>query len=92
VSQVGIAGSCTTGDYVVLAGQVGVADHVTIGDRAVIGAKAAVPKDIPAGARMLGYPARPDKETLRIVMASERLPDALKDIKRIKKKLGMDDA
>ena len=33
VSQVGMAGSCSTGDYVVLAGQVGVADHVHIGDR-----------------------------------------------------------
>ncbi len=30
-SQVGVAGSSTTGDYVVLAGQVGVRDHVHIG-------------------------------------------------------------
>ena len=37
-SQVGIAGSTTTGDYVVMAGQVGVRDHVHIGSRAVLGA------------------------------------------------------
>ena len=36
-SQVGIAGSTTTGDYVVMAGQVGVRDHVHIGSRAVLG-------------------------------------------------------
>ncbi len=30
-SQVGIAGSTTTGDYVVMAGQVGIRDHVHIG-------------------------------------------------------------
>ena len=30
-AQVGIAGSTTTGDYVVMAGQVGVRDHVHIG-------------------------------------------------------------
>ena len=36
-SQVGIAGSTTTGDYVVMAGQVGVRDHVHIGDGAVSG-------------------------------------------------------
>src|SRR5205807_3439123 len=35
VSQMGIAGSSTTGDYVVMAGQVGIADHIHIGDRAV---------------------------------------------------------
>ena len=46
-SQVGIAGSTTTGDYVVMAGQVGVRDHVHIGDRAVLGAMAGVTNDVP---------------------------------------------
>ena len=32
--QVGIAGSCKTGDYVVMAGQAGIKDHTEIGDRA----------------------------------------------------------
>jgi UDP-3-O-[3-hydroxymyristoyl] glucosamine N-acyltransferase len=36
VSQMGIAGSSTTGDYVVVAGQAGIVDHVRIGDRATI--------------------------------------------------------
>src|SRR5205085_7284375 len=47
VSQVGIAGSSSTGDYVVVAGQAGVIDHVHIGQGAVIGARSGVSRDIP---------------------------------------------
>ena len=35
-SQVGVAGSTITGDFVVMAGQVGVRDHVHIGDGAIL--------------------------------------------------------
>ncbi|HET6573611.1 MAG TPA: UDP-3-O-(3-hydroxymyristoyl)glucosamine N-acyltransferase [Fimbriiglobus sp.] len=89
VSQVGIAGSCTTGAYVVMAGQVGVADHLTIGDKAVIGAQAGVVKDVPANTHMLGAPARPKKETWRYILSTERLPDLIKDVRRIKQALGL---
>ena len=92
VSQVGIAGSTTTGDYVVMAGQVGVADHLHIGDRAQLGAKAGVHKDVPPDARMLGAPATPDKEQMRIMMSLERLPEMRKDVKKIKQHLGLEDA
>jgi UDP-3-O-[3-hydroxymyristoyl] glucosamine N-acyltransferase len=92
VGQVGVAGSCVTGDYVVMAGQVGVADHIRIGDRAQLGAKAGVHKDVPADARMLGAPATPDKEQMRIMMCLERLPELRGDVKRIKKHLGLDES
>jgi UDP-3-O-[3-hydroxymyristoyl] glucosamine N-acyltransferase len=91
VSQVGIAGSCTTGDYVVMAGQVGVADHIHVGDRAQLGAKCGVHKDVPPDQRMLGSPATPDKEQMRIMMTLEKLPDIRKDIRRIKQHLGLTD-
>jgi UDP-3-O-[3-hydroxymyristoyl] glucosamine N-acyltransferase len=91
VSQVGIAGSCTTGDYVIMAGQVGIADHLHIGDRAILGAKAGVHKDVPSDARMLGAPATPDREQMRIMMSLERLPELRKDVKRIKQQLGLED-
>lgn len=91
VSQVGIAGSCTTGDYVVMAGQVGLADHLTIGDRALLGAKAGVHKDVPADARMLGCPATPDKEQMRIMMTMEKLPEIRADLKKIKRHLGLEE-
>jgi UDP-3-O-[3-hydroxymyristoyl] glucosamine N-acyltransferase len=91
VSQVGIAGSCTTGDHVVVAGQVGIADHVHVGDRAVIGARSGVPSDIAAGQRVLGAPARPEREEKRILMSLERLPGLCRDVRRIKQHLGMGD-
>jgi UDP-3-O-[3-hydroxymyristoyl] glucosamine N-acyltransferase len=90
VSQVGVAGSCSTGDYVVLAGQVGIADHVHIGDQAVIGARSGVPRDVPAGERMLGAPARPESEEKRILLSLGRLPELCRDVRQIKQQLGLD--
>jgi UDP-3-O-[3-hydroxymyristoyl] glucosamine N-acyltransferase len=92
VSQVGIAGSCTTGDYVVIAGQVGLADHVTVGDGAIIGAQAGVPRDVPAGAKVLGAPAMPEREFKVMALTMTKLPDMHKDLRRVKKHLGLEDA
>jgi UDP-3-O-[3-hydroxymyristoyl] glucosamine N-acyltransferase len=92
VSQVGLAGSCSTGNYVVMAGQVGIADHVRIGDGAVIGAGSGVPSDVSAGARVFGYPARPEAEARRIVASLPILPELRKDMRRVKEKLGMKEA
>lgn len=91
VSQVGVAGSCTTGDYVVMAGQVGVADHIHVADQAVIGAKAGVVKDVPAGARVFGFPARPGQESLRVAVSLEKLPQLVRDVRKIKQTLGLED-
>ncbi len=90
-SQVGIAGSSTTGDYVVMAGQVGVADHITIGDRVTILAKSGVPGNIASDSQVLGYPATPHKEQVRILMSMEKLPELRRDVGRIKKHLGLED-
>ena len=89
VSQVGIAGSTTTGKYVVLAGQVGVADHVTIGDEVQIAASSKVPNDVPAGQKLLGTPALPVNEARRILVSMPKLPDLIKDMREVKKRLGM---
>ncbi|HJT75808.1 MAG TPA: UDP-3-O-(3-hydroxymyristoyl)glucosamine N-acyltransferase [Gemmataceae bacterium] len=91
VSQMGIAGSSTTGDYVVIAGQVGIVDHVHIGDRVLIGAKAGVTKDVAPGERMLGAPATPEREQKRILMSLEKLPELRRDIRRLKQHLGITD-
>ncbi len=91
VSQVGIAGSSSTGDHVVIAGQVGICDHVHIGDRVLIGAKAGVTKDIAAGERVLGAPATPERDQKRILMSLERLPEMRKDLRRVKRHLGLKD-
>ena len=80
-SQVGLAGSVTTGDYVRCAGQVGIADHVHLGRGCTLGAKAGVHKDIPEGDTQIGYPARPEQEQLRIVMATGKVPEMRKALR-----------
>ncbi|MCA9059592.1 MAG: UDP-3-O-(3-hydroxymyristoyl)glucosamine N-acyltransferase, partial [Planctomycetaceae bacterium] len=87
VSQVGFAGSVTTGDYVVCAGQAGIADHVHLGDGAIIGAKAGVHRDMPGGQAYLGAPAAPAVETTRQMMALRRLPEFRETLKALEKEV-----
>jgi UDP-3-O-[3-hydroxymyristoyl] glucosamine N-acyltransferase len=86
-SQVGLAGSVTTGDYVRCAGQVGIADHVHLGKGCTLGAKAGVHRDIPAGETHIGYPARPEQEQLRIVMATGKVPDMRRQLRELEVKM-----
>jgi UDP-3-O-[3-hydroxymyristoyl] glucosamine N-acyltransferase len=71
--QCGISGSCTIGDGVMMGGQVGLADHVTIGDGVLLAAQSGVMRDIPAGERWMGSPARPVKQHHRELLMMERL-------------------
>lgn len=87
VSQAGLAGSVTTGDYVICAGQVGIADHVHLGTRSVVGAKAGVHKDIPAGERQIGVPAIPEAECRRVVMAQHKLPEMRQQLKALERQV-----
>ena len=73
VSQSGISGSTTLGDYVQVAGQAGLTGHLTVGDRARIGAQAGVMENVPAGASIVGSPAQPVREFFQHVMALRRL-------------------
>lgn len=84
-AHTGIAGSTTTGDYVVMAGRVGVKDHVHIGDRAVLGAMAGILADVQEDARIVGIPATPEKEQMRIQVALARLPELRKEFKALTK-------
>lgn len=86
----GIAGSVTIGDGAVLGGGVGVRDNVTIGAGAQVGARSGVMDDIPAGEVWVGYPARPAKETMRIVAATGRLPKILKRLRGLGVDEGLD--
>ncbi|MBI3865299.1 MAG: UDP-3-O-(3-hydroxymyristoyl)glucosamine N-acyltransferase [Planctomycetia bacterium] len=86
-SQVGLAGSVTTGDYVRCAGQVGVADHVHLGRGCTLGAKAGIHKSIPDGDTQIGYPARPEQEQLRIMMVTSKLPEMRKTLKDLESRV-----
>lgn len=87
VSQVGFAGSVSTGDYVVCAGQAGIADHVHLADGAIIGAQAGVHRDMPGGQTYLGSPAGPAADTTRQLMALRRLPEIRDTVKKMEKEL-----
>lgn len=56
VAQTGIAGSTTTGKYVVLAGQVAIAGHLHLSDGVTIAGKSGVTKSLPTG-KYGGIPA-----------------------------------
>lgn len=86
-AQTGISGSTTIGKRTIIAGQVGFVGHITVGDDSFIGAKAGVSKDVPPAAKITGYPAR-DIMTMRRIEASQnKLPELLKEIKKLKTEL-----
>lgn len=82
-SQVGVAGSTTTGDWVVMAGQVGVRDHVHIGDKAILGARSGISCDIEAGKTVLGEPAIDLRDRKLQLATISKLPEMRKDLKQL---------
>jgi len=64
-----------------------VADHSRIGDRTMLGAKSGVHGEVPADQKLLGSPPIPIEEELRVMLCRRKLPDMVKDIREIKKKL-----
>lgn len=81
--QVGIAGSCKTGDYVVMAGQAGIKDQTEIGDRVVVSAQTGVHKNIPSDCQVMGTPALPARDQRRVIQMTARLPDLFKRVKEL---------
>jgi UDP-3-O-[3-hydroxymyristoyl] glucosamine N-acyltransferase len=81
--QVGVAGSCKTGDYVMLAGQAGIKDKTEIGSRAMVGAQAGVHRNVPADAQVLGSPAIPVKEQRHIFAMIARLPEMHRQLREL---------
>jgi UDP-3-O-[3-hydroxymyristoyl] glucosamine N-acyltransferase len=89
VAQAAVAGSSKLGNYVVLAGQVGIAGHLKIGNQVTVTAQSGVMNDIPAGEKWFGYPAQPDKDTKRQIIAQRKLPELLKRVAALEKQAGL---
>jgi UDP-3-O-[3-hydroxymyristoyl] glucosamine N-acyltransferase len=88
IAQAGISGSTKLGKYVILAGQVGLAGHLKIGNQVIVAAKSGVMHDIPDGGKWLGIPAQPDKQTKRQMIAIQHLPDLIRRVAELERKLG----
>jgi UDP-3-O-[3-hydroxymyristoyl] glucosamine N-acyltransferase len=86
-AQTGLAGSSVIGNNVILAGQVGVAGHCTVGDGVILTAQSAVSHDVPAGKMISGSPGFDNRVWLRAVTIFQRLPELLKRLDRVEKKL-----
>lgn len=87
IALVGIAGSTRLGDRVTMAGKSSVVGHVKIGDDSVVAAHSLVINGLPANSFVSGVPARPHGEDMRIQAVAGRLPDILKEVKELQKKL-----
>ena len=87
VSYVGIAGSTTLEDHVIMAGQSGAAGHIKVGADSVVLARGLVAGSLPSRSQVSGVPARPHKEELRSRAAALRLPEDLGRLRQLEKRI-----
>lgn len=79
----GLAGSARLGDRVVMAGQAALADHAEVGNGAVLAARTGVFGKAPGNMVLSGFPARPHGEAMRIMAATQRLPELVKTVREL---------
>lgn len=87
VAQVGISGSTTIGKHVILAGQAGTSGHLEIGNGAIVGPQAGLAKSVSPGETVSGAPAIPHRLWLRVQPIITRLPELMKRLKALEKKI-----
>ena len=87
VAQVGMSGSTILEDYVTLAGQVGTAGHLTIGKGSTIAARGVVTSNVAPGSFSSGFPLKPHAEERKILVAQRQLPDLIKKVRELEKKI-----
>ncbi|MFZ1814464.1 MAG: UDP-3-O-(3-hydroxymyristoyl)glucosamine N-acyltransferase [Rhizobiaceae bacterium] len=68
VGLAGVAGSATLGDYVVVAGQTGIVGHIKVGDGCQIGGGSGLTYDLDPGSKVMGYPAQPIRDWVKMNM------------------------
>lgn len=85
-AQVGVSGSTTLEDFVILGGQAGVGGHITLGKGSKGGGGAAITSNVPPGGYVNGYPAIPYMLERRLAVLRLRLPDLFKRVAVLEKK------
>jgi len=66
---------------------VGVAGHLKIGNQVTVGAKSGVMHDIPDGETWMWLPAQPGREVKRQIIALQKLPELLRRVAELEKRL-----
>lgn len=87
VALTGISGSTIIGDYCVFGGQSATKGHLKIGDRCRFGGRSGITNDIPSDSEMSGFPVQPHREWLRKEVATLQLPEFIKRVRILEKKL-----
>ncbi|RJQ13705.1 MAG: UDP-3-O-(3-hydroxymyristoyl)glucosamine N-acyltransferase [Nitrospiraceae bacterium] len=87
IAQTGIAGSAEIGDGAILAAQAGVRDHIKIGNGAMVGAQSGIAEDIPDKQIYSGTPAIPHKTWLRAQSIYAKLPEYIKRLQELERKI-----
>lgn len=87
ISQVGIAGSTEVGDNTTLGGQVGIGGHIKIGSNVMIGAKSGVTGNVDDNQILAGHPLMNLKDDLKVKAVQKKLPELLKRVKELEKKI-----
>jgi UDP-3-O-[3-hydroxymyristoyl] glucosamine N-acyltransferase len=88
VAQVGIAGSTVVGKRVFFMAQSGAGNQLEIGDGSFVGVRAGVIESIPPKSRVYGFPSVPERTWHRAVAAVGRLPELLRRVRRLERRLG----
>lgn len=86
-AMTGIAGSTTVGPWAQFGGQAGAIGHLRIGTGVRVSAQAGIIGDVEDGVEVTGFPAREMKGQLRTWAASAKLPDALKELRALRKEV-----
>lgn len=86
-AQAGLAGSSILERNVLLAGQAGVSGHLTIHENSIVYAQSGIGGDVAAGSRVSGSPAFAANVWLRAITAFPKLPELLKTVRELKKKI-----
>lgn len=73
VSQVGIAGSTTTGRNVIMGGQAGTGGHIHIGDFVMVAGRGAVGKNLPPHTKWGGHPLMELDEWMKFYVSLRRM-------------------
>jgi UDP-3-O-[3-hydroxymyristoyl] glucosamine N-acyltransferase len=85
--QTGLAGSTVLEENVIMAGQTGSSGHITIRKNAIVWAQSGVGHDVPEGAIVSGSPAFDSRVWLRASAAYSRLPEMLRTIRALERRV-----